>query len=152
VKFTDPSTDATPADVKFANPSTDAAPADVKFTEPSTAATPADVKFTEPSTASAPPDVKFVGTPAAPQSDARPLIVDCSEIFAKGDAVTSSSAEPPLFKVPPADDKSTETSVIDELLSILSTPRSLAALDNIDIQPSDDMTLDAIFNSISAAD
>ncbi|XP_060846848.1 zinc finger protein 26-like [Rhopalosiphum padi] len=152
VKITEPSTDTAPADVKFTEPSTAATPDDVKFTEPSTASNPPDVKFTEPSTASAPPDVKFVGTPAAPQSDARPLIVDCSEIFAKGDAVTPSSAEPPLFKVPPADDKSTETSVIDELLSILSTPRSLAALDNIDIQPSDDMTLDAIFNSISAAD
>ncbi|KAE9524635.1 hypothetical protein AGLY_014685 [Aphis glycines] len=56
------------------------------------------------------------------------------------------------FKEPSADDKFMESSVVDELLSIISTPRSSATLDTIDFQQSDYMSLEEIFNSISSLD
>ncbi|CAH1722643.1 unnamed protein product [Aphis gossypii] len=56
------------------------------------------------------------------------------------------------FKEPLADDKFMESSVVDELLSIISTPRSSATLDTIDFQQSDYMSLEEIFNSISSLD
>jgi len=119
------------------------------------AALPPKVKFADPSTA--PPDVKFVGLPASPVSDARPLIVDCSEIFGNKGVITDDRASPQKSAgspiAPNADDSGPlELSVLDELLSIISTPRTLSTLDSIDYQPPDDMSLDAIFNSICPAD
>jgi len=158
VEFVGPST---PPEVKSISPST---LPEVKSVSPST---PPEVKSDSPSTqlpdvkfVSLPvstPDVKFVGLSDTPQSDARPaLIVDCSEIFGGCKGITDDrssprkSAELPIE--PNADDNgSLEFSVLDELLSIMSTPRTLVALDSIDYQPPDDMSLDAIFDSISTA-
>jgi len=142
---------STPPEVKSVSPST---PPKIKSVSPSTQ--PSDVKFVGLPAVSA-PDVKFVGLSDPPQSDVRPtLIVDCSEMFggckgiADGGSSPQKSAEMPI--APNADDNgSLEFSVLDELLSIMSTPRTLVALDSIDYQPPDDMSLDAIFDSISTA-
>ncbi|KAF0772797.1 zinc finger protein 91-like [Aphis craccivora] len=61
-----------------------------------------------------------------------------------------SAEQQSTFKEPSADGKFMESSVMDELLSIISTPRSSAALDTIDFQQSDYMSLEEIFNSISS--
>eukprot|EP00102_Acyrthosiphon_pisum_P014398 XP_008184432.2 PREDICTED: zinc finger protein 26-like [Acyrthosiphon pisum] len=138
---------STPPQVKSVSPHT---PLEVKSVSTST---PLEVESV--STSTQPPDVKFVGLSDTPQSDARPaLIVDCSEIFGGCKGITNDrsslqkSAEFPIE--PNADNNgSLEFSVLDELLSIMSTPRTLVALDSIDYQPPEDMSLDAIFDSIS---
>lgn len=136
--------------INFVGPST--APPDVKFVDPSI--TPSDVNFVGTSTT--PPDVKFVDLPASQEPDARPLIVDCSEIFGKNNDICTDdrsspqkSAELPIAPNTDDNNRSLELSVIDELLSIFSTPRSSSHLDSIDYQPPDDMSFDAIFNDIS---
>lgn len=108
------------------------------------------------------PNVRFVNAPKSPNAvpvvSAQPLVVDCSTIF-------KLSAQQQRQLLPtrqtdglPMDGEVMPTAmaavsvpdgrvdVLDELMAIISTPRTMAAFDAIDIPPSDD--IDDIFNSI----
>lgn len=80
------------------------------------------------------PNVRFIGVPKN-VSSAVPLIVDCSKIFNEQASRIAVDHEPPLKQeiMPIASNiKSPESRVLDELLAIISTPRTSSILETIE--------------------